>query len=66
MENSSAFWLVDITDWWRQREEMNSKDTNLSVMVQNIFSIIPHGVGVRPVSPLGGKIVAGKSLKPLL
>ena len=30
MESSSAFWLPDITDWWRQLEEMHSKYANLS------------------------------------
>jgi len=48
MEISSTFWLPDITDWWRQQEEMNSKYADLPDVVQDIFSIIPHGVGVEP------------------
>ena len=25
MEFSSTFWIPDITDWWRQQDEMHSK-----------------------------------------
>ena len=46
MEISRKYWLPDITDWWRQREETHSKYTNLSNIACDIFSIIPHGVGV--------------------
>jgi len=46
MEISRTFWLPDITDWWRQHEEMHSKYADLSNVACDIFSIIPHGVGV--------------------
>jgi hypothetical protein len=53
MEISSTFWIPDITDWWRQQEETHSKYTDLSNMARNIFSIIPHGVGVEASLSLG-------------
>jgi hypothetical protein len=43
---SSTFWILDITDWWRQPEETHSKYADLSNGACTIFSIIPHGVGV--------------------
>jgi len=46
METSSTFWLPDITEWWRQQEVTNPKNDNLANVGRNIFSIIPHGVGV--------------------
>jgi len=46
MEISSTFWILDVTDWWCQQEEMHSKYTDLSNVARDIFSIIPHGVGV--------------------
>ena len=46
MEISSTFWIPDITDWWGQQEERLSKHADLSNVARNIFSIIPHGVGV--------------------
>jgi hypothetical protein len=46
MEICSTFWIPDITDWWRQQEETHSKYANLSNVARNIYSIIPHGVGV--------------------
>jgi len=46
MEISSKFWIPDITDWWCQQEETHSKYADLSNLARDIFSMIPHGVGV--------------------
>jgi len=46
MEISRAFWILDITDQWHQKEEMHSKHANLSNVPHDIFSIGLHGVGV--------------------
>jgi len=53
MEISSTLWIPDITDWWRQQEEPHSKYPDLSNVVRDIFSIIPHGVGVEASFSLG-------------
>jgi hypothetical protein len=53
MEISSSFWIPDITEWWRQQEEMYSKYADLSNVARDIFSIIPHGVGVEASFSLG-------------
>jgi len=37
MEISSTFWIPDITDWWRQQEEMHSKYADLSNVACDIF-----------------------------
>ena len=47
MEISGTFWLPNVTHWWRQAEETHSKYTDLSNVARIIFSIIPHGVGVK-------------------
>jgi len=47
MEISSTFWLPDITDWWRQQEETHSRYTDLSNGAHDMFSIVPHVVGVQ-------------------
>jgi len=57
IEISSKFWIPDITNWWRQQEEMNSKYTYHSNAVPDIFSIIPHGVGVEASCSLGGHFI---------
>jgi len=46
VEISSTFWIPDITDWWRQQEEMHTKYADLSNVACDIFPIIPHCVGV--------------------
>jgi len=57
-EISSTFWIPDITDWWRQQEEMHSKYTDLSNVARDIISIIPHGVGVEASFSLGRDVIS--------
>jgi len=45
--------LPEITDWWRQQEETDSKYADLSNVALDIFSVIPHGVGVEASSSIG-------------
>jgi len=63
MENSSTFWIPDIPDGWRQQEETRSKSANLSNVARNIFSIIPHGVGVDASVALGQDVIGWKQSK---
>jgi len=57
MEISSTFWIPDITDWWRQQEKTHSKYADLSNVARDIFSIIPHGVGVEASFSLGRDVI---------
>jgi len=63
MEISSIFWLPDITDWWRHQEETYSKYPDLSNVARDLFSIIPHGVGVEASFSLGGDVMGWRQLK---
>jgi len=53
MEFSSTFWILDITNWWRQEEETHSKYADPSNVARDIFSLILHGVGVVASFSLG-------------
>jgi len=57
-EIRSTFWLPDITDWGRQQQEMHSKYANLANVARDIFSIIPHGVGVEASFSLGRDVIS--------
>jgi len=57
MEISSRLSIPDITDWWCQQEETQSKYADLSNVVHNIFSIIPHGVRVEASFSLGREVI---------
>jgi hypothetical protein len=57
MEINGTFWLADITNWWRQQEEMHSKYPNLSNVARSIFSIIPYSVGVESSFPLWRDVI---------
>jgi len=51
MEISSTFWLLDITDWWRQREQTHSC-TPISLMWRAAFALSYHmQFEWRPVFP---------------
>jgi len=63
MAISSELWMLDITDWWRQQEEMHSKYADLSNVVCDIFSIIPHDVGVEASFSLGRNFIGSRQLK---
>jgi hypothetical protein len=63
MAISSTFCIPDITNWWRQLEETNSKYAELSNVACHIFSIIPHGVGVVASHSLGRADVGWKESK---
>jgi len=63
MEISSTFCLPNITDWWRQQEATQWKYATLSNVAGDIFSIIPHGVGVEASFSLGWDVIAWRQSK---
>jgi len=63
MEISRKLWLPEITDWWRQQEEMHWKYADLSNVARDIFYIIPHGVGVEASFSLGWDVIRWRQLK---
>jgi len=62
---SSTLGILDITDWWRQQQEMHSKYANLSDVASNIWSIIPHGVGLGAKFSLQQDVSDGKHSKTI-
>jgi hypothetical protein len=63
MEISSTLWIPDITDMWRQQEEPHSKYANVSNVAHDIFSIIPHGVGVEASFSLDRDVIGWRQSK---
>ena len=63
MEISSTVWIPDITDWWRQQEEMHSMYAYLSNVARDIVSIIPHGIGVQASFSLGRDVIGWRQSK---
>jgi len=63
MEICSTFWILDITDWWGQQEETNSNYADHSHVARDIFSIIPHGVGVEASFSLGQDVIGWRQSK---
>jgi len=60
---SSTFWILDITDWWRQQEETHSKYADLSNVARDMLSMIPHGVGVEASFSLGRDVIGWRQSK---
>jgi len=57
METSSTVWLLDNNNWLHQHKEIHSKYVDFSIVACDIFSIIPHSVGVQASVSLGRDIV---------
>jgi len=57
MEISSRFWIPDIANWRRHKDETHSKYANLANVAQDIFSIIPDGVRVEGSVSLGWDVI---------
>jgi len=53
MKISNTYSVPDITDWWHQKEEKQSQYADLSNVARDIFSIIPHDVGVESSFSVG-------------
>jgi len=60
---SITFWLPDITDWWRQQEEINSMYADLSNVAPKIFSIISYCLGVEASFSLGRDAIGWRQSK---
>jgi hypothetical protein len=56
-EIGSKLWLLDITEWWWQQEDMHSKYAGLTNVAHDIFSIIPHRVRVEASISLGRYVI---------
>jgi len=63
MKISSTLWIPDITNWYRQQEETHSKYADLANVARDIFSIIPHGVGLEASFSLGQVIIGWRQSK---
>jgi len=63
MDIISTFCVLDITDWWRRQEETHSKYADLSNVARDIFSIIPHAVGVESSFSIGQDVIGWRQSK---
>lgn len=60
---SGAFWRADAADWWRQQEESHTKYADLANVARDIFSVMPHGVGVEASFSLGRDIIGWRQTR---
>jgi hypothetical protein len=63
MDISSTFWIPDIADWWGQQEETHPKYPDLTTVAHDIYSIIPHVVGVEARVSLGRDVIGWRQSK---
>jgi len=63
MEISTTLWILDITDQWCQQEEMHPKVADFTNVAPNIFSIIPHCIGVQASLSLGRDVIRWRQSK---
>ena len=63
VEIGSKFWIPDITDWRQQQQETHSQYADLLNVACDIFSIIPHGVGVESRLSIGRDVIGWRQSK---
>jgi len=63
MEISSTFWILDITDRWRQQEDTHSKYADLFNVAHSIFSIIAYCIGVDASLSFGRDVIGWRQSK---
>jgi len=63
MEISRTFRILDIANWCPEQEDTHSKSADLSNVAHDIFSIIPHGVGVEASFLLSRDVIGWRQSK---
>ena len=56
-EMTAGFWKPDVAAYWLQQEENFGEYAVLARMARDIFSVIPHGVGVESSFSLGRDLI---------
>jgi len=57
-EMTASFWYPDVAGWWLKQETTMGEYRDLAKMARDIFSVMPHGVGVEASFSLGRDIIS--------
>src|SRR5205085_11731697 len=56
-EITASFWYSDVGGWWLKQETSMGEYRDLAKMARDIFSVMPHGVGVESSFCLGRDVI---------
>ena len=57
-EVTASFWYPDVAGWWMKQERRMGDYRDLARMARDIFSVMPHGVGVEASFSLGRDVIS--------
>lgn len=57
-EITASFWYPDVAGWWLKQETTMGEFRDLAKMARDIFSVMPHGVGVEASFSLGRDVIS--------
>ena len=57
-ELTASFWYPDVAGWWLKQETTMGEYRDLARMARDIFSVMPHGVGVEASFSLGRDVIS--------
>jgi hypothetical protein len=57
-EITASFWYPDVAGWWMKQERRMGDYQDLARMARDIFSVMPHGVGVEASFSLGRDVMS--------
>ena len=62
-ELTAAFWKPDVTAYWREQEDSCTQYAPLARMARDVFSVIPHGLGVEASFSLGRDVLGWRQCR---
>jgi len=60
---TGSFWSPSVAAWWKQQVNTASEYAPMAEMARDIFSVIPHGVGVEASFSLGRDVIGWRQSK---
>ena len=62
-EITASFWYPDVGGWWLKQETSMGEYRDLAKMARDIFSVMPHGVGVESSFCLGRDVIGWRQCR---
>ena len=62
-ELTAAFWKPDVAAYWQEHEDSCTEYAPLARMARDVFSVIPHGIGVEASFSLGCDVLGWRQCR---
>jgi hypothetical protein len=63
LASTDAFWYPDVLLWWKEQLDLHTEYAILAQVARDVFSVMPHGVGVEASFSLGRDVIGWRQGK---